>query len=61
MTLLEMRHTSGFRSVLLWSVYARHMLEAKRARPDRVSLVNVDRFFENPEAGAKLLEQTDLP
>jgi hypothetical protein len=54
---LEMRLSAGFRSVLLWSVYARHMINAKRARPDRVTLVNVDHFFDSPEAGAKLLER----
>ena len=54
---LETRHTAGARAVLLWSVYARHMLEAKRARPERVTLVNIDHFFERPEAGERLLER----
>lgn len=54
---IEMIPASGLKAVLLWSVYAHHLLEARRRWPDRVTIVNVDGFFQDPASGPALMER----
>lgn len=52
---IEMRPASGVKAILLWSVYAYHLVRAKQRSPDRVTLVEIDGFFADPHAGPALL------
>lgn len=53
----EMIPASGVKAVLLWNIYAHHVVAAKRAHPDRVTVVEIDRFLADPRAGSRLLER----
>jgi hypothetical protein len=54
---LEMVVASGLKAVLLWNVYAYHLVQAKRRHPERVTLIEIDGFFGDPQAGARLFER----
>ena len=54
---LEMIPASGVKAVLLWSVYASHLVSAKRSRPEQVTLVGIDGFFADEATGPTLLER----
>jgi hypothetical protein len=58
---VEMRPASSVKAILLWSVYAHHLVAAKRHAPDRVTLVEIDGFFADPGAGAALLSRIGRP
>lgn len=58
---VEMRPASGVKAVLLWSVYAHHLVAAKRAWPERVTLVEIESFFADPTSGPALLERIGRP
>jgi hypothetical protein len=58
---IEMRPASAVKAVLLWSVYAHHLVAAKRACPERVTLVEVDGFFADEASGPALLERLGRP
>ena len=54
---VEMLPGSSVKAILLWSVYAHHLLAAKRSWPERVTLVQIDGFFADEAAGPALLER----
>jgi hypothetical protein len=45
------------KAVLLWCVYAHHLTAAKERHPERVTLVEIDRFLASSTAGPALLER----
>ena len=58
---LEMIAAAPLKAVLLWNVYAHHLVGAKRDHPDRVTLVEVDGFFGNASAPSALFERLGRP
>lgn len=58
---VEMRPASSVKAVLLWSVYAHHLVAAKRRWPERVTLVEIDGFFADEAAGPALLARIGRP
>lgn len=58
---VEMAFAAPLKAVLLWNVYAYHLVAAKRSHPERVTLVEVDGFFTNAAAGLALLKRIGLP
>lgn len=58
---VEMRPASSVKAILLWSVYAHHLVAAKRRLPERVTLVDIDGFLVAEGAGPALLERIGRP
>jgi len=53
----EMLPASGVKAVLLWSLYARHLVEAKARHPESVTVVEIDRLLQAADGGASLLKR----
>lgn len=53
----EMLPSSGIKAVLLWNLYAYHLVAARRDYPDQVSVIDIDAFIATPGLGPKLLER----
>lgn len=53
----ELALTSGVRSVLLWSLYAYHLVGAKSKYPERVTIVRIEDFFRRRELRQRLLRK----
>ena len=58
---LEMIAAAPLKAVLLWNVYAHHLVAAKRSHPERVTLVEIDRFVTDPAAGPAILVRIGRP
>ena len=53
----EMFPASGLKAIMLWNVYAYQLVNAKRARPDDVTLLDIDAFITQPGAGPAVAER----
>lgn len=56
----EMLPASGVKAVLLWSIYARHIVEAKARRPEAVTVIDIDRLLDASDGGASLLARMGM-
>lgn len=57
----EMLPASGIKAVLLWNLYAYHLVNARRRHPEAVVVIDIDRFLREEGAGARLLARLGLP
>jgi hypothetical protein len=53
----EMLPASGLKAIVLWSVYASHLVRAKKKHPERVTVLCIDDLVENDTSISPLLRR----